>query len=289
MYTNLNPRTMGLNHHPYEVLLPAAKAAGFGGIEVPAHAFGSVPAAKDAGKALAGQGMRFGLMMAPCDMFKAEDAVFEEALAQWARWLERARAAGCTKAYNHFWPGSDSRPYEENFEWHRRRLQRIFHIMEENGIFYGLEFMGAKTVRDGFRYPFAATLGETLALADSVSSRIGVVFDTIHWYTSGMAPEDLEWAAGMPQRVVNLHLNDAFPRRSATEQIDSERALPGESGVIDAVAVVRAFHLAGYDGPVILEPMAPATKRWEKMEVSEAAKEGADCLRGILRKAGADV
>lgn len=42
MYTNLNPRTMGLNHHPYENLLAAAGKCGFGGIEVPAHAFGSV-------------------------------------------------------------------------------------------------------------------------------------------------------------------------------------------------------------------------------------------------------
>ena len=35
MYTNLNPRTMGLNHHPYEDLLAAAGRCGFGGIEVP--------------------------------------------------------------------------------------------------------------------------------------------------------------------------------------------------------------------------------------------------------------
>lgn len=32
MYTNLNPRTMGLNHHPYENLLAAAGKCGFGGI-----------------------------------------------------------------------------------------------------------------------------------------------------------------------------------------------------------------------------------------------------------------
>ena len=50
MYTNLNPRTMGLNHHPYEDLLAAAGKCGFGGIEVPAHAFGSVEKAREAGK-----------------------------------------------------------------------------------------------------------------------------------------------------------------------------------------------------------------------------------------------
>jgi hypothetical protein len=49
MYTNLNPRTMGLNHHPYEDLLAAAGKCGFGGIEVPAHAFGSVEKAREPG------------------------------------------------------------------------------------------------------------------------------------------------------------------------------------------------------------------------------------------------
>lgn len=58
MYTNLNPRTMGLNHHPYENLLAAAGKCGFGGIEVPAHAFGSVEKAREAGKVLESRGMK---------------------------------------------------------------------------------------------------------------------------------------------------------------------------------------------------------------------------------------
>ena len=47
MYSNLNPRTMGMNHHPYEKLRDAAVKHGFQGIEVPAHAFGSVKAAQE--------------------------------------------------------------------------------------------------------------------------------------------------------------------------------------------------------------------------------------------------
>ena len=84
MYTNLNPRTMGLNHHPYEDLLAAAGKCGFGGIEVPAHAFGSVEKAREAGKVLESRGMKWGLMMGPCDMFRAGDEEFDKALEQWA-------------------------------------------------------------------------------------------------------------------------------------------------------------------------------------------------------------
>ena len=132
-------------------------------------------------------GLRWGLMMTPCDMFKVPDDEFETGLEQWARWLERARAAGCTRAYNHFWPGSDERPFDENFEWHHKRLTKIWHVMEETGMQYGLEFMGAQTVCDQFKHPFIRSLCGTIALADSVSEKIGIVFDGIHWYTSALA------------------------------------------------------------------------------------------------------
>lgn len=277
---------MGLNSHPYETLLQSAHRHGFGGIEVPAHAFGSVPAAREAGKRLEGLGMQWGLMMAPYDMFRVNDAQFEAGLEQWSRWLERAKAAGCSRAYNHFWPGSDEREYEENFEWHRNRLSRIHQVMQAHGFRYGLEFMGAQTVCEGFRYPFIRTLGETIALADSVSPEIGFVFDTIHWYTSGARTEDMDLALDKIGRVVNLHLNDAYPGRTAGEQIDRERAMPGESGIIDSVSVVREFYKRNYQGPVIVEPMAPATDRFESMTPDAVAEETSSCLDRIMKMAG---
>lgn len=286
MYKNLNPRTMGLNHHPYEVLLEAAYNHGFQGIEVPAHAFGSIAAAREAGKRLESLGMKWGLMMAPCDMFLVGHQQFEIALTQWGRWLERARAAGCSKAYNHFWPGADDRDYDENFVWHHQRLARIYHIMKENGFQYGLEFMGARTVCEQFKYPFARTISGTMALADSVSHEIGFVFDTIHWYTSGAKQDDLSLFLNNMDRIVNLHLDDAYPGRIPDEQIDRERAMPNKAGIIDCIPIVRAFQERGYDGPVIVEPMAPTTVRYESMEPWAVAKEASSCLDEIMKKAG---
>lgn len=286
MYTNLNPRTMGLNHHSYEDLLEAAVRYGFGGIEVPAHAFGSIEKAKEAGEILKSFGLKWGLMMCPCDMFRVGDGEFESGLGTWSRWIERARAAGCTRAYNHFWPGADDRDFEENFEWHHNRLERIYHVMKENGMQYGLEFMGAMTVCRQFRYPFIRTISGTMALADSVSHEIGFVFDGIHWYTSGASREDMCLYLNNMERVVNLHLDDGYPGRGPEEQIDRERAMPNESGIIDSTEIVRAFHGKGYEGPVIIEPMAPATIRYENMDLWKAVEEAALCLNGILKEAG---
>ena len=187
MYTNLNPRTMGMNHHPFPVLLDAAHASGFRGIEVPAGAFDTDEAAAQARTRMEDLGMRFGLIMAPTDMYKIPDSEF------------------------------DSR---ENLAWHQERLSKIYHVLREEGILYGLEFMGAKTVRDSFRYPFIHSLMGILNLADSVSPEIGFVFDTIHWYTSGSRDDDLYFALSHLDRMVNLHLCCADSSRSREEQDD---------------------------------------------------------------------
>lgn len=286
MYKNLNPRTMGLNSHTFDELLMAAYRTGFKGIEVPAHAFGSIEKAKEEGKRLASLGMRFSLMMAPCDMFRVDDQIFSESLMQWARWLERARAAGCSRAYNHFWPGSDSRSYTENFEWHRNRLSAIWHIMHENGFMYGLEFMGAKSVCDSFRYPFIRSISGLFALTDSVDPKIGFVFDGIHWYTSGKREDDLYFCLTHVNRLVNLHLDDAFAGRGMEEQIDRERDMPNSTGIIDSTRIVNMFNKKGYEGPVIVEPMSPTTDRFEKMKPIEVASECAECLNKIFKEAG---
>lgn len=285
MYTNLNPRTMGLNHHPFPDLLNAACKNGFRGIEVPAGAFDTDAAAKEAKARMSDLGIRFGLIMAPCDMYKVEQGEFEKALSLFDAWSHRAALAGCTRAYNHIWPGSNTMDYEENFAWHVQRLTAIHRVLRNNGIRYGLEFMGPVTVRNSFRYGFIRSLMGVVSLTQTVSSDIGFVFDTIHWYCSGSHQDDLYYAAMHPDKVINLHLCDANAPRD--EQVDMTRGLPMETGIIDAVEVVRLFDQHGYDGPVIMEPMKPTTVRYESMPLDAAVKEAITCLHSVMERAGA--
>ncbi|MFR2826079.1 MAG: hypothetical protein ACLTCQ_17090 [Enterocloster bolteae] len=62
--------------------------------------------------------------------------------------------------------------------------------------------------------------------------------------------------------------------------------MPNQWGIIDSTAIVRAFHEKGYEGPVIVEPMAPTTERYETMKLEEAVREAALCLNGVLQEAG---
>ena len=286
MYSNLNPRTMGMNHHSFEILLDAAKRSGFRGIEVPAGAFGTDEAAREARTMMAGLGMRFGLIMAPADMYKISDGEFGEKVKEFGQWAHRAKLAGCDRAYNHIWPGSDRYTYEDNFQWHAERLAKIYHVLREEGIQYGLEFMGAQTVREQFRHPFIHSLMGVVDLAEAVSSEIGFVYDTIHWYTSGSRQEDLWYALHHCDHVVNLHLSCADVSRSREEQDDHIRAMPGENDTIDCVEMLRAFNEAGYSGPVIIEPMNPTTGRYSTMPAFDAACDAIACLHDLFAKAG---
>lgn len=286
MYTNLNPRTMGMNHHSFQVLLDAAHTSGFKGIEVPAGAFDTDEAAIQARTMMSDMGMRFGLIMAPADMYKIPDSEFDGCVKEFGQWAHRAKLAGCGRAYNHIWAGSDRFPYEENFDWHRKRLSKIYHVLHEEGIFYGLEFMGAKTVRDSFRHHFIHSLVGVINLADSVSSEIGFVFDTIHWYTSGSRDDDLYFALNHLDRMVNLHLCCADATRSREDQDDRQRALPGENNTIDCARILRLFDQAGYEGPVIMEPMDPTVTRYSNMTALDAAKDAIACLHSVMAQAG---
>lgn len=285
MYTNLNPRTMGLNQHPFEILLEAAQISGFRGIEVPAGAFGTLEAAREAGKRLKDIGMRFGLIMAPCDLYKVDDFTFQRALGTFGKWAERAKLAGCDRAYNHIWPGSNFHEYDDNMEWHYGRLKAVFETLDSAGIMYGLEYMGCKTVQKSFRYPFISNLSGILQLIQSVSPKIGFVFDAFHWYCSGVGKEEINYVIGHTESLINVHLADADPSLSREEQIDNQRELPMASGVIDSASILRELAANQYDGPVIIEPMSPTIERFAEMNVVDAAKEAISCLQRVFNLA----
>jgi sugar phosphate isomerase/epimerase len=277
---------MGLNHHSFEELLLSASKNGFHGIEVPKGAFENINAAKNAAKRMNDMGMQFGLIMAPCDMYKVDDATFNNALKTFGKWAKLARIAGCARAYNHIWPGNNEREYNENFDWHINRLTAIYNVLSNEGLQYGIEFMGPRTVREKFRFEFIHSLMGVLSLINEIDNNIGFVFDTFHWYCSGSNTDDLYFAARNTTRIINIHLADPNPRYTREDQIDDHRSLPKVEGIIDAASILHLFSQNGYDGPVIIEPMKPVTDRYSTMDLDKAVQDAANCLHNIFEAAG---
>jgi sugar phosphate isomerase/epimerase len=285
MFINLCPGTVGLDSADFRKLVPMAAMAGFGGIDVPAGSFSDGAEALEFGQWVKRFGLRTGLFLLPCDFLAVDDDGFEEGLDRLTEVAPLAAAAGCRRTYNHVWPGSNERDFQENWDWHVGRLRILLGVLTGYGIRLGIEFIGPKTLRDTFAHEFIHTLPQALELAGAVGPELGIVLDTFHWYTSGGSLEDI--AHGLSaRRIVNVHVNDATAGRSREEQQDLERQMPLATGRIDAVAVLRSLDDLGYDGPVMCEPFQPSVGRFRQMEPADVLAAVAASMKKLFAAAG---
>jgi len=81
--------------------------------------------------------------------------------------------------------------------------------------------------------------------------------------------------------MVNFHVNDGVPGRTREEQQDLERALPLETGVINAALPYRLFKENGYTGPVMCEPMRPWSTNPGNKSVEEVVRIVAETYRKL--------
>ena len=89
-------------------------------------------------------------------------------------------------------------------------------------------------------------------IAEIDRDNVGFLLDSWHWYTAQETQADLLTLKSTD--VVLCHLNDAPAGVKVEQQIDSRRALPCATGVIDVKAFLGAMIQIGYDGPVVCEP-----------------------------------
>lgn len=294
MYTVFDANHFGVTA-TFEEIVPLLRKYGITGIQVPTPFLLDPEKGAEAAKLLRDNGLRWSLLPTPSDFYAEDvtDDAFDKALETLRHWADAGERMGVRHSCNHVWNGSHVREYQENFEWLSVRIRRVWRVLNDSGIRYGLEFLGPVPLRDSFRYPFFHTLSGILALADSVDKSCGFVFDTYHWYTgSDQEQGDLYLAAQQVNRMVNFHVNDGLPGRTREQQQDLERSLPLENGIIDAAAPYALFQKAGYAGPVMCEPMRPLSANAAGRSLEEIVKLVAQAYRrlseaGESRTAGA--
>lgn len=286
MQINLDTVQAGIGRIPLATLLPLAQRCGFDAVTFPIWEIHTDAQATDAAARVRDHGLQWSLLPMAIDIMReCSDDEYEDDLERLQRQMDLAQAAGVQRYYNHVWPGSNERQWDENFAWCVQRFGRVFEAARARGIKAGVEFLGPKPLCDSFRYPFMRGLREILTLADAISSEVAVQFDTYHWYTSGTSLDEIR-LLGSGARVVGVHLNDGWQGRSRDEQQDLERELPLATGVIDSVAPVRALHELGYAGPVWVEPFEPAATRLQAMPLEQALQTIHDSAAEVLRRAG---
>ncbi|MCE7994278.1 MAG: sugar phosphate isomerase/epimerase [Roseivirga sp.] len=160
---------------------------------------------------------------------------------------------GATRMNTWIMPTHGTRTYRENFRLHTNRLREVAQVIQPFGIRLGLEYVGPKALMSKEKFSFIRTMKELQELLQEINMpNVGIQLDAFHWFCAGETVENIERLN--PTDIVTVDLNDAKAGRTADEQLDWERELPGDSGVIDLQGFLSALKKIGYDGPVRAEP-----------------------------------
>ncbi|MAE67135.1 MAG: hypothetical protein CMJ18_22980 [Phycisphaeraceae bacterium] len=278
MYVSLAPDNIGHHELTLPQLIELAVAHGYGGVDPPIDAIMSMPEPQRACDAVESAGLRWGSFGLPME-FRRDDETATEGLPRVEAMAAAAKAIGCDRCATWLMPRHDELDYQENFDAHVRRLRPACRILADHGIRFGIEFVGPLTMRTGHRYEFVHTMDQALELAAAIGSDVGLLLDSFHWFTSAATIDDIRRLRS--EQIALVHVNDGIAGRGPDEQIDNERALPGETGVIDLQGFFGALREIAYDGPIAVEPFM---QELGDVPASNAVKRVADSLRryGVL-------
>jgi sugar phosphate isomerase/epimerase len=253
MFKNLNAGAIGIRDKSLAEVIELARKGGFAGIDfnireaaalADEHGVEYVRDLFAASNVLPGQ---WGLPVA------WNQDQWRDDLAELPGLADLAVQLGCRRTATWCPSWSDSRDYDENYQWHLERFRPIAQALREYGCSLGIEFLGPKSLRAHHKFEFMYTLGEMMQLAtDMGTGNVGLLLDAWHLYTSGGTLDDLDTITAAD--IVAVHINDAPAGIPIDDLADNVRCLPMETGVIDLVGFMGKLAALGYDGPVTTEP-----------------------------------
>jgi sugar phosphate isomerase/epimerase len=250
---SLNPGAIGVKLDQKE-LLDAAHRYGFEAIvPFPDEVATWSPAQQDAfTQRMQSLNITWGAAGLPLDFRKSAE-VYDQGMKNLPKLCEALQRMGVTRMNTWIMPTHQTLTYRENFQQHAERLGKVGKIIGDYSLRLGLEYVGPKTLMARDRFPFIHTLKELKELIEATrTTNVKVQLDSFHWFCAEETVEDLLTLSN--DDIVTVDLNDATAGRTATEQIDGQRQLPGASGLIDLKAFLEALVKIGYDGPIRAEP-----------------------------------
>jgi len=213
--------------------------------------------------------------------FRKDPEIFAQGLKKLPGQAAALRRSGVTRIGTWIKPSSDDLTYMENFRRHTSRLREIGKILADQGLRFGLEYVGPKTLWASKRYSFVHSMAEMKDLLAAIDvPTMGLILDSWHWYTSHETGKDL--LSLTQEQIVAVDLNDAPVGIRIDEQVDSKRELPAATGVIDIATFLQSLNQIGYDGPVRAEPFNAALR---KLPAEEAVAATAAAMKKAFSRA----
>ncbi len=212
--------------------------------------------------------------------FRGDVFKYKDGLARLIDSIDAMRWAGAESMSTWIMPTHADLTYRKNFNLHLSRLREVADILSQNNIKLGLEYVGPRTLMNKERYPFIRTMAECLELIGAIDrANVGIQLDAFHWYCAGESKEDILKLD--PNRIVTVDLNDAKAGRNRDEQLDWERELPADTGIVDIESFLSALVEIGYTGPVRAEPF---NEELNKLETDQALQKTMNAMKNAVSK-----
>ena len=254
MYKNLSPRALGITGRQSEVI-ELALTYGFKGLDVDMvdlakrverhgqkHAFRFIESAH----------LKVGGFELPVRL-SAEDADYETDLSRLEPVVNAAAAIGAQRCFAILAPASDSLPYHENFELHRKRITQVAEALSRHKISLAVGIRAAAAARKDRNYEFICQADGLVALVKGTGQpNVGLLLDTWNWEVGGGTIDSLREAADA--KIVILRVADLPEDVDLADADEKQRLLPGEAGRIDVAAYLALLTDRGYEGPVTVFP-----------------------------------
>jgi len=296
LFSSWNARAVGLSMSAEEAIQVAADE-GFDGVDLMVRDLleaGSNP--RELRRRMDDLGLRGGAWPLPV-AWRGDAERFREDLRSLPAMADAAATLGLTRTGTWVLPeclsppadgtGLEADELRYTLDIHLDRLGAIASTLDAYGCGLGLEIMGSPTARSGLRMPFIQRYAELETLLGALRhehGNVGVLADAFHLFAAG-EPFAAACVWGAPS-VIWVHVADAV--HDCRERLeDRQRALPGLTGIGEAVALLRLLRNAGYDGPVTAEPLG-LTESVRAEPVSRIARRTFQALRGVWPTGGAE-
>jgi sugar phosphate isomerase/epimerase len=284
MFKNLNPAALGVSGHQSE-LIELALTYGFGGMDLNIVEFAARVRLKGlpyAQRLIKSAKIRIGSFPLPLE-WETDDASFAKELKKLPEYAGYAAELGCTRTTAMLAPASDARPYHENFEFHRRRVEEICNVLRPSGVRLALGFQAAEYLRRDRPFQFVHDLDALSLLVNMAAApNCGILLDPWDVFAAGGSMENIRKLPANQILVVQLADLPATVELNALDE--KSRLLPGgEGGRIDMPELLRYLRQLGYDGPVSVKPSRSA---FQSRRRDVIVKQTGEALDRVWRAAG---
>jgi len=277
MFKNLSPSALGVTGHQSEII-ELALTYGFRGMDLDVDDFATrarhrgMPYAR---RLIDSAKIQLGSFPLPID-WDVDDEEFHEQLEKLPESAQAAAEVGCTRCTATVVPAGDSRPYHENFEFHRHRFADICKALEPAGVRFGIGFRAAEYLRKDMAFQFIHDFDALTLLMNMIEApNVGLLIDVWDIVASG---QSIDVIGKLPlEQIVAVQVSQ-LPADVPPAELDKNlRLLPdAENGRIDLAAALRTLSEMGYDGPVSPNPSRGAFSSRRRDAIVRQAGESLD-------------